>query len=489
MCKNNTRKVETSRFRPYFVACIVSLMKMFFGVCIGWMSSASIALESNPPELGGDRPLSSDEINWLGSLSFIGCLIGILIWGPAAEKIGRKNTLRLLAIPVIMGWTLILVAKSVQIMYLGRFILGLSGVGAVVPIQLYMNEFSEDSYKGTLTSIMVLFFNGGIALSYFLGSIFSLKLFTLVCSMMPLIYLLAFYLFPESPVYLYRTNRKKEAELSLLWFRNNNYIKVQEELVKLEENLIYGLGHNEKTSLSNLYNGRARAWALIINLWLFLLLQFCGILIMLTYTSSIIKSSGSDLINPDNGAVIVGLIQLIVCCITTMILEKTSRKLLMMLSMAGMFISQALLGWYHLDDYSQIFPNWLPIVCICLHVACYCFGIGPLAFVISAEITHPKIQATAFSLFALWATAASFASLKIYPYLITYVGESGSFWFYASWCLISMVLAPKFLPETRGKTFEQITRLLEGDKVEDDDCKQELKVGCDVSIKRMNQKV
>nr|BAQ02371.1 sugar transporter [Nilaparvata lugens] len=485
MCKENLRKLESSRFRPYCAACVVSLLQLMFGMCIGWMSPATIGLESYPPQIVHGDPLTTDQINWLSSVTFIGCIVGILFWGSVAEKIGRKNTLRLLALPVIMGWTLISLAKTVKLMYLGRFILGLSGVGAIVPIQLYLNEISEPSHKGTLTSVMVFFFNGGIAMSYILGAILSLRNFTLVCNIIPFLYLAAFHFFPESPVYLHRKNKTKQAEMSLLWFRNNNYMKVQEELVYLEENMTYGKKSN-MTSLSSLYEGRARSYALMINVWLFIVSQFCGILVMLTYTSSIIKSSGTTLIEPDNGAVIVGILQLILSWMTTLILEKTSRKLLLMLSMGGMFISQALLGLYHLGDDTHLFPNWLPVVCICLHVGCYTFGVGPVAYVISAEITHPKIQPTAFSLFCFLGTAASFVSIKIYPYLIHYVGEHGCFWFYASWCLVSMVLIPKFLPETRGKTFEQITELLGKNQ---DNYHQCVEVRYDVHSKQIDQKV
>lgn len=146
--------------------------------------------------------LSREEGSWVGSLLPLGAIAGALPAGAMADKLGRKRSLLLLAVPFLISWVMILVAKIVCLLYDGRFIIGI-GVGAgCVLVPTYISEISEISTRGTLGALFQLFLTIGIFLAFLLGSVLSYTLFAGFCALVIVIFLATFYWMPESPVWL-----------------------------------------------------------------------------------------------------------------------------------------------------------------------------------------------------------------------------------------------------------------------------------------------
>ncbi|XP_075224990.1 facilitated trehalose transporter Tret1-like [Lycorma delicatula] len=455
---------KTSKFRAYLAAMIVNITTLSLGVSIGWMSPTAPALQSDTPPFGTE-PLSDQIISWLGSLQYAGGVAGVLFWGQITEKFGRKPAGYLLCIPLLIGWSSVLFAQNHVWLIVGRFIMGFSVIGALIIVPSYVSEISEDSYRGSLGSFIILFFNLGVVLAYFVGSILSVRNLTIFCASIPIVFLCFFYFLPESPVYLWSKGKKSKAQESLLWFRSGNNVLVEQEL-----EILNSVMKSDKSvasiPVSRLYDKKGTIKAMINSLQLFTVQQFCGILMLLTYSSIIINKSEINF-SFHTAAVIIGLVQLIASWITSLIIDRFNRRTLLILSNIGMSVTLFTIGlFFYSQKYyyeTNFLPNWVPFICMCIHVIFYCLS-APMGYIITCETLVPEIRPLAFSVIVFWGTSMSFLSIKIYVFLVDNFYMQGNFWFFSLWCIFAVIYTIFFIPETRGKSLVEVLKTLNGEQ-------------------------
>lgn len=146
--------------------------------------------------------ITREQGSWVGSLLALGAIAGAVPSGPMADRLGRKKTLLILAVPFLLSWVIIIFASKLWLIYLARFIVGAAVGASCVVVPTYISEIAEISTRGTLGAMFQLNITVGILLAFILGAVMNYTAFAIVCALIEVGFLASFIWMPESPVWL-----------------------------------------------------------------------------------------------------------------------------------------------------------------------------------------------------------------------------------------------------------------------------------------------
>lgn len=169
--------------------------------------------------------------------------------------------------------------------------------------------------------------------------------------------------------------------------------------------------------------------------------------------------------SPDISAVVIGVIQVAGSYVSTLLMERAGRRLLVLISTSGMWLCLCSLGVFsylqtHSYDVSSF--SWLPVVALSAFVIVYSLGMGPVPFVIASEVFSPEISGLANSVSILFLWTVAFIVLKFFATLSALIGIHGCFFLFAACCASTFFFALVLLPETKGRTLDSILDELNG---------------------------
>jgi SP family facilitated glucose transporter-like MFS transporter 8 len=180
-----------------------TLAALVAGSFMSWTSPALPLLQ----EPGSVPYVTDEEGSWVGSLLNLGAFLGALPAGLVADRLGRKLTLCLLAVPLSASWLMLGFGSSVAELFAGRFIAGVA-IGAVsVTVPMYIAEMAESSIRGSLGTLFQLQMTLGILFGYLVGTVGDPRTLSFVSCALPVLFLISFVWMPESPVFLLSRNR------------------------------------------------------------------------------------------------------------------------------------------------------------------------------------------------------------------------------------------------------------------------------------------
>ncbi|CAH1403279.1 unnamed protein product [Nezara viridula] len=454
--------VVCGRARQVLAATVVSILALLFGITMGWTSPVQSLLQSDRSPIGR---LTDEEFSWLASLTLVGGLTGPFLWSRLADKLGRKGGCYLAAACYLLGWGLTALTARHGLLLAARFLNGLAGSGGLIIGPAYISETAQSAIRGALGSVVMLSLNAGVLFSYTLGAILSYQAFNLLCTAIPVIFFLLFLWMPESPEYLWNKKEIKAAEASLLWLRDDNEKCVQEEM----DSLARYASDQGGASASALVSTRGRRKAMIIGLGLFSWQQFSGVVPILAYTAFIFDKSGSS-IAPERAAIIVGVIQLMASFVSSFIVDRCGRRLLLFISYVFMGLALLTLGTYfYLESVNTDVSSfrWIPVLCLSVHVLNYGLGAGPIPYIVTSETLPIDIKGLAVSVVIWWGTFLAFLNVKFFPVFIDKVGLSECLFSYGILSVAGCLFVWSAVPETKGIPLHDILlRLNRGSKVE-----------------------
>lgn len=421
---------------------------------LGWTSPMQPLLESVASPV---RPLTRQELSWVGSINFLGAVIGSLFWGALSDRLGRKKTGLLTAVPFCAGWAVMLAVPSYEWLLVGRILLGIGCCGVIINMPTFVTEVSQNHIRGRLGSFLMASLTAGTVFSYLVGMTQNYYVLTTVSLCVPVAFAILFFFLPESPVWLYVKGMKREAERSLSWYRSGDGEAVAEELHQLSLR-----SHLPRMRFSDLWKRRGTLRALLIGFGFVGGQQLCGMLGILTFAVSIFKEAGSG-VTPHVSAVIVGLLQTVSCLVSTLLVDKAGRRLLLVTSFVTMAMALILLGWHlHLPDPSL---SWIPVTCLSVHLVAYSLGAGPVPYIVLSEIFPPEARGSGMSVVQFIGTTFSFVGVKLFPDLMHLLGADGCFWFFGGCNVLAAFFVFVCVPETKGKPLNEVLSKLEGTSV------------------------
>lgn len=468
MAQQNT-DFEPGKARQLFVAVMVNVATLSYGISVGWQSPMMPVLQSEHPPVGNE-PMTDETASWLTAILCLAAGFTTPMVGRITERYGRKATGCLAMVPCLVSWLVTVFATEHWHLLLARFFAGMSGAMTLFLVPRYVSEICCDAIRGMLGSLLSLILNSGILFTYIFGGMLSFRVFSIVGFAVPLLSFVIFLLVPESPVYLVRRHRLLEAARSARWFRAGHEATVQREMLRLQSEAKEMNASEKPFRVSDLFRDKATIKGWVISAGLFGGQQLCGIFPMISYSETIFAIAGSSL-SPNTSAIIVGSIQVFGSVLSTSLMERLGRRPLLLISCAGMCVCHYTLGLFcymQMLQYNVDAFNWIPIAALSVYVVVYNLGLGPGPYVVSAEILSRDVSGpiVTIGLISVWSTA--FLMLKFFPNIVTVLGMYGCFFLLGSICVFLFAFVFALIPETKGLSLEAILDKLNGGMPRDD---------------------
>nr|CAH7716536.1 unnamed protein product [Callosobruchus chinensis] len=323
----------------YLAAVCVSIGALGTGSVIGWTSNICEDLKEGKLN---DMKMDDDQLGWSGSCMTLGAMIMCIPMGFICEWIGRKGAALFAAIPLLLGWVMVMFSNHHVLVYAGRVLCGIGGGSFCVCGPLYTSEISQPAIRGTLGTFFQLFITIGILYANVFGyAMPSLLLFNISCAAIPAVFAVCFFFQPESPVYYMRKGKRDKAEKSLQKLRGKDY-DTSAELKAIQDSIDQ---EKQMASFKVAIKTKAAKKATLICFMLMVYQQFCGINAVTFYTQEIFKEAGSEL-DPHWCVIILGVVQVVVTLLATWAIERAGRKILLMVSCGFMALASTMIGLF-----------------------------------------------------------------------------------------------------------------------------------------------
>jgi len=419
--------------------------------------------------------LDAMALGWVVSSALVGCIVGSAGGGWLADRFGRKTVLILSGLLFVFTAAGCAVAMTPGFLTFSRLVGGIAvGVsGMVVP--LYIAEISPPHLRGRMISGFQLAITVGILAAYFSNALLG-KLPALAADSASLpawcrwmfvdevwramfgslllpsaAFVLLLLLVPESPRWLAKRGRQHEA-LAILGRI------VGRDMARREIIEIAGALQQERADLGQLFRAGPRR-ALLMAVFLAVSAQVSGINAIIYYGPRILESAGFQLGSAMGRQVILGIVNVVFTVLAMWKVDTMGRRPLLLAGSAGMFAALAMTSGFFAAGMTE--GVWL-VLCLCAYLACFSFSLGPLPWVFMSEVFPTRIRGQAMSIATLSLWAANTAVCQTFPWLTEHLGPAGTFAIYAALVCPVLVLAGRFMPETKGRSLEELERLLGG---------------------------
>nr|WEY18729.1 trehalose transporter 1 [Bactericera cockerelli] len=438
----------------------VSLGSMIVGFASAYTSPALPSMN----QIGSRVSPTEEEASWIGSLMPLSALFGGMAGGPLIESLGRRTTILSTGLPFVLSFLLIALANGVPMILAGRCIAGFCVGIASLALPVYLGETVQPEVRGTLGLLPTFLGNIGILACFVAGTFLNWYKLAFMGACIPIPFIICMFLIPETPRWYIGRNKQKQARKALQWLRGDD-ADISREFAEIEKmNNDGNEGDDESsTGCSEVFKAMYMR-PLLISIGLMFFQQMSGINAVIFYTVKIFKDAGST-IDENYCTIIVGVVNLLSTLIATAFIDRLGRKILLYISSTAMFITLATLGtffYYKSLGYDVSTLGWLPLLSFVIYVIGFSIGFGSIPWLMMGEILPAKIRGSAASLATAFNWTCTFVVTKTFNDMTALLGTHGAFWLFGVICLIGLFFVIIFVPETQGKSLEDIERNLTG---------------------------
>jgi SP family arabinose:H+ symporter-like MFS transporter len=441
--------VPNDRAYVWLVGFTAAIGGFLFGYDTGVIGGAMPALEAH-------FQMDAAQLGFSVASVFAGAILGALCGGWLSDLLGRRRVLMVTGVAFLVSGALTGLAQTVVQFDVGRFIGGI-GIGISLPIVgVYLAEIAPARLRGRVVTLNQLVITFGILVSYIVGSVtgnlgdevwqveYSWR-WAFGSQVLPAaVFLVALQFIPESPRWLIQSGRVDEAVaiLARVEHRGDASDMVAEIKAVIDA---------EDVSVRQLFTPGLRT-AMMIGIMLVIFDQITGINIVIYYIQKILLQLGFTEEQAWQGMLAVGLINFLTTILALAIVDRVGRKALLTFCPLGMGACMFLVG---LQFYADTFPPLVVLLFILVYLFFYALGPGPVALLLLSEIfpTHVRGKAVGISTLFLW--LSTYVVSEQFPAWLIW-SESGTFWVLTGTCLLYALYSWRVIPETKGRTLEQI---------------------------------
>lgn len=417
--------------------------------------------------------LTTLQSGWYVGCALVGSIAGVIFAGALSDKLGRKKTMILSAILFTMSAAGCAISANLDQLVIYRIIGGI-GIGIVsIVCPLYISEVSPATHRGRMVSLYQLAvtvgFLGAYLTNYYLleqsssfGSSNALltKIFAtevwrgmLGAETLPaLLFFIVIFFIPESPRWL--IVRSREADATLIFgkiYRDKNVVSSQ---INDTRAMLYTEGQSDTKLLFT--PGIFRA--VLIGCAIAILGQFMGVNAVLYYGPSIFETSGISSGDSLFYQSLIGLVNMGTTVLALLIIDKVGRKKLVYTGVSGMIVSLILIGLYFLKGEAWGMSSLFLLGCFLAYIFFTAGSISAVIFVFLSEMYPTKIRGLAMSIAGLSLWIGTYLIGQLTPWLLENATPAGTFFLFAFMCIPYMLIVWKMMPETAGKSLEEIER-------------------------------
>ena len=371
--------------------------------------------------------------------ALVGCLAGAMVAGAAADRYGRRPLLRIAALLFTLSAVGTGLFNDFTLFNIWRFVGGV-GIGVASALSpMYIAEVSPASIRGRMVSMNQMTIVLGILAAQIVNMLLARDtsvsanltwdvewgwrwMFWAETLPAALFLLMSFFI-PESPVFLQLKTAASEQQ------------------------------GRKDAGLKELFQ-RKYGRVLLLGLVIAVFQQWCGTNVIFNYAQEIFQSAGYDVDNTFINIVITGIANLVFTFVALFTMEKWGRRALTLMGAGGLAGIYLILGCFYFFHVEGVF---MVILCV-LAIACYAMTLGPVTWVLIAEIFPNRVRAVAVATATFFLWIGSFTLTLSFPLLNGSLGTSGTFWIYSAICVAALVYFLRYLPETKGKSLEELEK-------------------------------
>jgi sugar porter (SP) family MFS transporter len=450
--ETGTLSSATIRRHVIWGAAITALGGLLFGYDTGVISGALLFI-------GKDfHGLTSFDKELLTSILLVGAVVGAQVAGRIADRIGRRPTVLGTAALFVAGVLLAAFSPAFWVLVAARIVIGLAVGSASMVVPLYIGEIAPRRVRGALVSFNQLAITVGILTSYLvdygLSSSANWRLMFGLAAI-PAILMFTGMLFQrESPHWLVAHGREDEAREVLHRVRAPE--EIEPEIAEVRE--LSG----RKSSFREVLNPAVRN-VVIIGVALAVFQQITGINTVIYYAPTLLKSAGLGnsaalLANVVNGAVNVGM-----TIVAIRLLDRTGRRPLLLSGTAGMAVGMIVVALTFLigGDHLHGGTVYIAIAGLLIYTGSFAIGLGPVFWLLIAEIYPVKIRGQAMSVATMANWAANFVVTVSFLTLLSAIGNAGTFFLFGGLSIVALGYFRLKVPETKNRSLQEIERDLD----------------------------
>lgn len=401
------------------------------------------------------------------TVALVGCMGGAMLCGTLADRIGRKRLLVAASVIFLLSSLAVGAARSFGFFLVARLVSGV-GIGLASGLSpMYIAEVAPSAIRGKLVSLNQLTIVLGILAAQLTNWLIADAIpagstatqiaaswngltawrWMFWAAMAPsgVFFVLAF-LIPESPRWLTMKGRERQALGILTRIGGGAYAEAELRAVR-EANAADASQGGLRLLLSRPYRR-----VLVIGLVVAFFQQWCGTNVIFNYAQEIFQAAGYEIGDVLFNIVVTGIANVAFTIVAIFTVDRWGRKALMMLGAGGLCGIYLTLGTCYYLQASGFFM----IVLVVAAIACYAMTLGPCTWVLLSEIFPNRVRAVAVatSTFALWVGSSTLT--YTFPLLNRALGSYGTFWIYSAVCLAGFIFMARMLPETKGRSLEQL---------------------------------
>ncbi len=433
--------------RPFvlLVAGVAALGGLLFGYDTGVISGAMLFIAHD-----FHLPLHMQEI--VVSVVLIGAMLGAIGAGASADHFGRRATLVSAGVIFGIGAIASALAPSPSLLILARFVVGIAiGLSSVVS-PLYISEVSPSKVRGGLVSLYQFAITIGIFAAFIVDYVLAhdgswrwMLGLAIVPSLLLLIGMIAM---PESPRYLFKIGRDREAEDELQRIHDGDGWRIEEQTIRSA--LMQRQG-----AWTEIFAPSVRG-ALLLGIALAVLQQITGINSVIYYGPRIFAATG---VSGAEAAILatalVGAVNVLATLIAIFFADRIGRKPLLYAGLGGMAVGLLALAYVFAQPGEAL--SGLALASLMLYVGCFAFSLGPIVWLLISEIYPLRVRGIGMSVATLANWLANFVVSLYFLTMLHGLGGPVTFSIYAAMCVITMIVVARFVPETKHELLESIS--------------------------------
>ncbi|ODN06528.1 Facilitated trehalose transporter Tret1-2 [Orchesella cincta] len=500
-----------------YAALVAALSFLCGGAVQSYTSGAIVSLQN---DVTTNISVTNENIAWIASTPPLASLVGTTLSGPIMEHMGRRRTITLLALPLIIGWLIIGTAVNFRMILLGRFATGISLGMAKASAPVYVSETARAQHRGKLGYFPPIMSALGVLMGCILGSIMQWQQLALLMVVFPAVLFVASFFLPESPHWLIKLNQEDKAFQSLKTLRqwrgtNNDDLRIYKEITEIRESI----EEVATPSFHQVLKDKEIRFPAMLIFCMMIFQQFSGVSAVIYYLKMILNhgdgtrtqapasSHGTD-IRPG----ILGLVHFLAFFISLPLVDRVGRKFLLKLSGILMTLSHIMLATYfynyvptttavpvgqshgstfitiravrnetisgiHSVPFAEPIQSWIPLATLCAYIASFSIA-SPIPFIVMSEIFGANLRSYMASAAIFTAAVASFIVVQVFPHLMYGVSPTFTFALFAFLSLQNTLVA-HIMPETKGKTLAEIEHLFRAPRDFKGKFKENIEVECE----------